>query len=203
MGKVLHASDSGYFPTCIIDGEPPTPESNYLEQTLVQAMGLYWRVKIWESRCSGSYHGIENTFVYPGGSFVEMSQSFSAEEDLVCYDLFACSREQNIQIIPDGGEPYTSPGTIFFAIFYTLLKKSGSLYYPRFVFQASNIDASLSSSYNVPVGTYTIKFLGYTLTGIMYGQAGSDASSSVLLEMRAKEYWSYGGTYNTSTGQPL
>jgi hypothetical protein len=45
MGKVLHASASGYFPACIVAAE--ADKSNLVGGTLKQIMELYWRVKAW------------------------------------------------------------------------------------------------------------------------------------------------------------
>jgi hypothetical protein len=47
MAKVLHASYSGYFPTCLIE----IPDS--ATQSLEDAMTIYWRVKSWTITITG------------------------------------------------------------------------------------------------------------------------------------------------------
>jgi len=37
----------------------------------------------------------------------------------------------------------------------------------------------------------------------LYTQTGSTYWGGISIKIRADEYWSYGGTYNTSTGEPL
>ena len=51
------------------------------------------------------------------------------------------------------------------------------------------------------VKTLSEKYLDYDFSGDLFGPDGS--SGAVLIEVKAKEYWSYGDTYNTTTGKPL
>ena len=60
---------------------------------------------------------------------------------------------------------------------------------------------SLTSFYTAKIGTYKITYLDYDIVGNLFGTDGS--SGTALIEVNAKEYWSYGGTYSTTTGQPL
>jgi hypothetical protein len=203
MGKVIHASYSGYFPTCIISGTP-TPSQEYLSLTLEQAMALFWRVRTWEAKASGSFRDnvLEANIEYTSGSFADMIPSIeiAEEKNLVCKgsETFYFQRDATATITPDVGDPYNTYGAIGFQYIFSSIKNSGSTYYPSFVLACVN---SLTSVYTAKIGTYYIKYLGYTFTGDLFGQAGS--SGSALIEVNAKEYWSYGGTYNTSTGQPL
>jgi hypothetical protein len=82
MGKVIHASYSGYFPTCIISGTP-TPSQEYLSLTLEQAMALFWRVRTWEAKASGSFRDnvLEANIEYTSGSFADMIPSIEIEEE--------------------------------------------------------------------------------------------------------------------------
>lgn len=47
MAKVLHASASGYFPGCLVES------ANDANQSLVDAMAIYWKVKSWTITISG------------------------------------------------------------------------------------------------------------------------------------------------------
>lgn len=203
MGKVLHASYSGYFPTCIISGTP-TPSQEYLSLTLEQAMALFWRVRTWEAKASGSFRDnvLEANIEYTSGSFADMTPSIeiTEEKNLVCKgsETFYFERNATATITPDIGGPYNVDGTINFQYIFSSIKNNASTYYPSFLISSIN---STTSFYTAKIGTYYIKYLNYTFTGDLFGQA--DSSGSALIEVNAKEYWSYGGTYNTSTGQPL
>jgi len=54
----------------------------------------------------------------------------------------------------------------------------------------------------IPIGTYTIDALGVSaIPRTLYGPAYTSGSATAIVS--AKEYWSYGGTYNPQTGQLL
>ena len=203
MGKVIHASFSGYFPTCIIDGTP-TPPEEYLSLTLEEAMALFWRVRTWEARASGSFSdaSISSNIEYTSNSYSEMTPTIVIEEEknLVCKgsETFYFSRDGTAIITPDGGTPINFDGIINFQYIFSSIKKAGSTYYPSFSISFVN---SLTSFFTAKIGTYNIKYLDYDFSGDLFGPDGS--SGNALIEVRAKEYWSYGGTYNTTTGQPL
>ena len=203
MGKVLHASYSGYFPTCIIN-QTPTPPEEYLSLTLEEAMALFWRVRDWEARASGSFYNasISSNIEYTSNSFSQLTPTIVIEEEknLVCKgsETFFFSRDGTVIITPDEGTPVNSEGIIYFQYIFSSIKKAGSTYYPSFTI--SFVD-SLTYFYTAKIGTYNIKYLDYDFSGDLFGPDGS--SGAVLIEVKAKEYWSYGDTYNTTTGKPL
>jgi hypothetical protein len=203
MGKVVHASYSGYFPTCITDGKP-TPPEEYLSLTLEEAMALFWRVKTWEAKASGSFRDnvLEANIEYTSGSFENMTPSVivNEEKNLVCYGnrTFYFERPATATITPDEGDPYDVDGSADFQYSFSSINKSGSIYYPYIFISSIN---STSSGYTSKIGTYKITYLGHNIAGDLFGQDGS--SGNALIEIRAKEYWSYGGTYSTSIGSPL
>jgi hypothetical protein len=203
MGKVLHASYSGYFPTCITDGTP-TPPQEYLSLTLEEAMGLFWRVRAWEAKATGSFHDpvLEATIAYTSNSFGDMTPSVivNEEKNLVCYGnrTFTFERAATATITPDNGDPYDTDGGTYFQYNFSSINKSGSTYYPYILIGSIN---SASSSYTSKIGTYKITYLDSNISGDLFGSDGSFGNA--LIEIRAKEYWSYGGTYSTSNGSPL
>ena len=205
MGKVLHASFSGYFPTCIIDGTP-TPPEQYLSLTLEQAMGLFWRVKTWEARASGSFHDavLEATIEYTSTSFADMTPTITIgqEEDFVCKgnETFYFERAATATITPDEGGPYDADGNINFQYNFSSINKSGSTYYPYALIGSIN-SASSKDGGGSKIGTFKIKYLDLEVIGDLFGSDGS--SGSALIEINAREYWPYGETYNASTGLPL
>jgi hypothetical protein len=203
MGKVLHASYSGYFPTCIIDGTP-TPTQDYLSLTLEQAMALFWRVKTWEARASGSFYSynINSNITYTSNSFSDMTPSITIQEEknLVCKgsETFSFERAATATITPDVGPPYNVDGTINFQYIFTSIKKNSSTYYPSFIISSINAISSYALSFTAKIGTYKITYLDYDITGDIFGADGSYGFA--LIEINAKEYWTYGGTYNSQTG---
>ena len=211
MGKVLHASGSGYFPFCITErGSVPTEDQGGtyypIGLTLEQAISLFWRVKNW-------------TFQDP---FTPVSPIFSLnttrpnfppaanEEDIVCVNGY---RYDNVF-----GEPDAFSQIIDFELFSgqqipasLILLKIGNLYYPRLFFSgqffvvstgegagASTLYGSSFAPYEV--GSFVINFWGYSISIKLYSSFSYLPYSASL---NANEYWSYGGTYNTSTGFSL
>jgi hypothetical protein len=206
MGKVLHASYSGYFPTCISDGTP-SPSQNYLSLTLEGAMAMFWKVKTWEARASGSFYSenINSEIEYNSNSFSNMTPSVvvSSEESLVCKgeETFDFERAAIVTITPDGEDPYVEDGSINFQFIFSSIARSGSTYYPSFYIASVNALTQLVPTFGSKVGTYKITYSGLEINGDLFGPDGS--SGSALIEINAKEYWSYGGTYNTSNGSAL
>lgn len=96
MGKVLHASGSGYFPFCLTKGVPPSTGlgTNYpISLSLTKYMSWWWKVKTWN--LTGSSACIETA---DGGNLVNnwsttslvqedsYTSSIPTEEKLVCED---------------------------------------------------------------------------------------------------------------------
>jgi len=201
MGKVLHASFSGYFPTCISDGIP-SPSQDYLSLTLEEAMAMFWKVRTWEARASGSFYSanISSQIQYNSNSFSSMTPSvvIDSEEILVCKgeETFNFSRTASVTITPDGGDPTTyNNDSIGFGFSFSSIARSGSTYYPSFYIVSVNAITLSVPSFGSKIGTYKITFSGSEINGDLFGPDGS--SGSALIEINAKEYWSYGGTYDT------
>jgi hypothetical protein len=206
MGKVLHASYSGYFPTCIVPGKP-TPPEDYLSLTLDQAMALFWRVKTWRAKASGSFHDevLEATIEYTSSSFVDMTPNLIVDEEqnLVCYGnrTFYFERAATATITLDDGGTSDADGNINFQYIFSSVNKSGSTYYPYALISSINSASSKGVGSVSKIGTYKITYLNFEIGGDLFGSDGSSGSASIQID--AKEYWSYGGTYDTSTGSRL
>ena len=92
MGKVLHASGSGYFPNCIKQGSPPTSPSvdQYIPITLEEAMFIFWKGKdlklsisgfLQSAPCVGVFGGFLDTIDSKNQTF---NRGIENETDLVC-----------------------------------------------------------------------------------------------------------------------
>jgi len=194
MGKVLNAEGSGYLPFCI------KPASVVPQQfigtlypfalTLDQLVSLFWRVKKW-------------TYEDNLGPIGESFQLFSEppnEEYIVCnYNLYSYFRD-----FPRGSSIFTFE--LFNYLNYDVLKV-GNLYYPYVFFdgaisgQGDFFTANNSSPYPES-GIFTMSWLGYNLSTPLY--TGRFIPPNIFnAKFTATEYWSYGGTYDTSTGLPL
>jgi hypothetical protein len=240
MGKVLHASYSGYFPFCTQQGTPSSSKE-YLSLSLLEAMTLFWRVKKWEVKVTGvlnytyppsgdSYRFLQS-LTYPSDSFFECETrgtNITTEEDFVCvqdaddfiFGSFAPTREFQFGPDEEGGPlppPIVTNFLQFFIFKFTTLDEliitDGSNFYVNFIsFVPGTARLGTKDLDNFPEatkiqGNYSISFGGFTKNGDLYGEADGVAaprfpttSGSVSLQIRAKEYWSYGGEYDTTTG---
>ena len=195
MGKVLSAQGTGYYPSCIQEGSRPNDPS-YLDLTIEQGMALYWRTRRWRVDASGSYYSDEtgspgNPLVFSGGGELTQYTPVGSEEDLVClggseYGFFG---DININGIPSGVEVFYD---------YTTGFKTDEKFFPSFFFNSIYI----SSTDSIKVGVARLIFNGYTISKDIFSSEDG-AVGDVLIDFTCIEYWSYGGTWNTSTGELL
>jgi hypothetical protein len=102
------------------------------------------------------------------------------------------------------------PLTGIFELEFGGAKKNGDIYTlgGRAVVDGDGYDGLRTNSLDGSVvGTWSMEFFGGPIVGNLYSQSGGsgswDGSSGIIMTISAKEYWSYGGTYNTTTGEPL
>ena len=207
MGKVLHASGSGYFPKCIQE----STDNNYAIWPLEKAMQTYWRVRAWDFSAEVTVKPFEDAEFSVTTSIENIRSAANEESDLVCFNSFEDTDED-----PD------QDADIFFlplAFGDQFFKKVGNLYY-------SGLDGSFfDGSFNFPLPFLELEFNFGAEAGI-YGNEfpfsvlGSNLKISVNANMEDQpdfynpavgctasltpsEWWSYGGMYNTSTGARL
>jgi len=204
MGKVLSAQGSGYFPKCIEE----SADSKFAVWSLEEAMQTYWRVRAWDFnadivvRVYDYPEEGENTDV-PFTASVTNIRSYAEEESTLVCNINGFERS-------DGGKY----GDIFFLPvgfddqFY---KKVDDLYYSGLVGNISDYSIATEFSFSVDNNTYPsaqfpISILGSTLD-ITVNYFGNQEYISEVISCTASlvpsEWWSYGGTYATSTGDPL
>jgi len=202
VGKVLSAQGSGYYPSCIQTGSQ-TGSPYYLDLTIAQGMALYWRTRKWRVDASGGF--ISDNFAIPnnysGGGNLTQYTPVGSEEDLVCkggdeYGFFG-----DIQISNYAGGPFPTPVEVFYD--YTSGYKTDSKFFPTFALNTIYISSSpVGTPPGQKIGDVRLLFNGYTITKDLYVN-DTGASGNVLLDFTCTEYWSYGGTYDTATGNPL
>jgi hypothetical protein len=193
MGKVLHASGSGYFPSCILAGEPED-----CPWTLEKAMQTYWRVRTWEFEASGRLQDKSKDF--PPYSFSLTASGITSvdaeeiphtlEEGLVCYNSF----------LGGGAE-----------IYFTQPEKSGNLYNSGLfgaVITFANTGDEMEFGFSAKnVNEYNLEILGVNIPMSAFvidddPEIGVDVISATAT-LTPTLWWSYGGTYDTATGEPL
>ena len=128
MGKVLHASYSGYFPFCIGRDGNFGPDEGETEggvypvgMSLEDAMKIYWRVRTWEISYEGRTADITPKYNFSDVGYAQISE----EKEIVCSRaiLFEDSAADysfvmDIYANPPSGGPY-------------VIKTDGELYWFR------------------------------------------------------------------------
>jgi hypothetical protein len=102
MGKVLHASGSGYFPFCLTKGTPPQTGlgTNYpISLPLTKYMSWWWKVKTWNltgnSACNETADEGNLVNNWTTTSLVQddtYTADISSEQNLVCYIIRVIKR---------------------------------------------------------------------------------------------------------------
>jgi len=187
MGKILSV---GTFPfEC---DTPYLSEYFIFNSDLAQAMKMYWRVKTWEVRATLS----GRTAIPPdNGEYVfTYGWDVSKEEELVCLKTFSQK---------SGGSSFTENS---FALYPNT---NGTQLACSILFRPSDDggEPNISSAYYSIVGKtpfeLSIQNFGEGGTCTLYSSNTLPAYGSMSIVIKALEYWSYGGTYDTTTGEPL
>ena len=204
MGKVLSAQGTGYYPSCIKTGSAPDSQFN-LDLTIEQGMALYWRTRKWSFVASGSWisnnYGIQQN-VSGSGEFENVDPIVTSEEQLLClgdYGYFASfTTDQDTfdiewAFVLDLTPPFAS-------------YKSETNFYPYFRLNSTFVQSN-NSREDQKIGTLRLNFNGYIISKNLYTDTASfpydGTSGNVLIDITCIEYWSYDGTWNTSTGELL
>jgi len=200
MGKVLHASYSGYFPSCITEA---TREKGIVEGSIEDLMYIYWRVKTWElENITGVFNTSPFNWQFDSSNIDLGSTTANTEERLVCGKNFVSNNYVFFKVLT--GDPVEPEAAGDFSIFFSPIvtkKQNEEVYQMTFIQDFFVTGSNRFSNNNTAVlpqcGTIVIKPIGVTVP--IYGGAGGNLS----IEISPVEWWSYGGTYDTQTGQPL
>jgi len=182
MGKVLHASYSGYFPYCLANYTDPI-FNIFTPINLTLAMKLYWRLK--KFRFYGTY--TDNDGVLREYS-INVESNAGSEEELVCNPGWAVSL---VNITADG-----------FSMGLTQVSEGG--YVPELAFGGFFLNVPQETGFTVLTPAYieTVGLPTYNFEGVtLYQQPEFNNIGTQNHEIL--EYWSYGGTYNTQKGEAL
>jgi hypothetical protein len=180
MAKVLHASASGYFPSCL------EVNDELAIFTLEEAMEIYWKVKAWT---------ITGTYINNLGESSPFSQTFTST--LADETKLVCRARNFFPYFENDFTPFTDEN--FFQrpqFFYK--NSSGNLYGLDIVFQflppgqgfgQRLIGTSNNFDYSPIIGSLSV--LGKSIP--FYAEIGDDAESppSANGTMTPSEYWTY------------
>lgn len=210
MGKVLHASYSGHFPYCL-NTQDVSAYSYIAEIDLDLAMAIFWRAKKirWFGAVTWPSVGWDNLPWH-----IEISSSAASEEELICWPNWIVSSVENLN---DGGGspiPVGAPSIWNATKFYY---EEGSnqtnfvnadLQIDGFFVSGTIIGFSLRAlSINPVFQYYSMPFanVGNLVIAGEFPYSNEDSSPPndyTATLSHSIEYWSYGGTWNTSTGLP-
>jgi hypothetical protein len=205
MGKILHASESGYFPKCIEE----SADSKFAVWPLEQAMQTYWRVREWEFNADI----VARVFDFP-----EEGQDTDLPFTASVTSIRSYAEDESTLVCNANGFERNDSGKYADILFSPVAfgdqfyKKVGDLYYSGLggLIDDGSIETEFSFSAGdqtfSPTSQFTISILGSTLaiTANYYGEEPYETEViSCTASLVPSEWWSYGGTYNTSTGEPL
>lgn len=137
MGKVLHASGSGYFPFCLTKGTPPSTGkgTNYpISLSLTKYMSWWWKVRTWtltgSSACNETADGgdlVNNWTTTSLNQDTDWTGGIPSEENLVCQG------DRNILNIGFNGNSSVVGNFTnnWFVYFYSNVYIDGSTVYPE------------------------------------------------------------------------
>lgn len=170
-------------------------------------MALYWRTRKWRFEASGSFitDASPERPVSGSGDVVKLNE-IASEENLLCL-----GRGDSIlygYIPTDQGNWDIDMSFNIQSDVFTFLNsyQNKTKVYPWF-----EINSGFIQNHNVredqKIGTIRFLFNGYTISKNLYTNDGQSpwtgTNGNVLIDIICKEYWSYGGTYDTATGNPL
>jgi hypothetical protein len=197
MGKVLHASGSGYFPSCIEE----SADSKYAIWPLEKAMQSYWRVRAWNFTAKVTVIPFGESPFELSYSVANIFSTANQESDLVCFNEFNDpSRGVDIFFFPatNGNYLYKKVGDLYYSgLAGFIVDGSTSL---EFVFGPDIFD-QFGNEFSFPVLGADLKI------GSFYFLDSQPEDYNPVADCEASltpsEWWSYGGTYDTSTGASL
>lgn len=177
MAQVLHASKSGYFPSCLLSA------GNYPTFSLNTAMEIYWKVKSWQ---------VTGTYTY-GSDTVPLSQTFTStlddETGLVCLASYSST-----DFTPD--EEVANTGRTFFQRPF-LFGNDGDQYSVYIDFCIAFQDPAFPDSRSV--GTIfagegissTFTLFGKSLPCFVEVKDGDEFVPSASISIEPAAYWTY------------
>lgn len=214
MGKVLHASGSGYFPFCLTKGVPPETGKGTLypiSLSLTKYMSWWWKVKTW--KLTGNSACIETATPPEGDPLVNnwsttglvqdenWTLSIPSEQNLVCEGVRIIRKDEDNGIGFNGNSiqlgSFTNDWTI---TFYTTVYISGTTVYPQMYISGPWYNTLFAGHPKVqaqldPLSTFTIDgvliptYINWFPDWVDYSNWSISGSQSFALN--PETYWLY------------
>jgi hypothetical protein len=178
MGKVVHASKSGYFPFCLPEFQNEVTQ--FTTANVAVAMKVFWVLRSFS--ITGTYQGPSSILDFS----IVLTNTATREEEIVCNPNWSISSFSSLNSIVGS---WYSKGQFY---------KYGDSIIPNYEISALfdegqgagfAITSQSSSDYQETFSFESMTFYG--------------ASGALSLLISPISYWSYDGTYNTATGQLL
>jgi len=209
MGKILFPK---YFPTCPTDGsEYVVPGyTAVITATLAETMKSFWRPR--KIKVSGSYTQFSEgprECVIPANFELIIKSPYGSEEEMICEPVlnWVVASSNNIENIDDcfnwGGNPfyYGDPLNSFYTFnAFEIIPAYGPD--P----QSCNAGVLIKQLYLVESNGGPYDWVPIDIVGVQYQMAtyvNEFGFGYVGASVEVLEWWSFGGTYNTETGNPL
>jgi hypothetical protein len=189
MGQVIYPD---YFPYLC---EEPNGFAS-LRGDLNGFMRIYWRVKTWKVTATlTGYTNPDGSIISPGpGNYVfRYKWDAQTEEDLVCRRQF--------ELISGADWNETT-------FYFSWALQSRNNYQPAFyLFMRPGDDGQDAEVSADPLTGGNLVTIGFDNFGddnisLTYYSNNQGKWGDIRLRVEAENYWSYGGIYNTSTGEP-
>ena len=183
MGKVLSAQGSGYFPFCLPEWD--NQFSQFTTASLSVAMKSFWVLRSFS--ITGSYNGPSSSVL---DFSIVLSSSATTEEGIVCNPNWEVTSSSSLVEI-EGSWYSVNQGDQFYR-------------YGNLIIPAYRISALYEQGQGAGFAIFSQSSSGYTETFnfenmTFYGGRGDALSFSIT----PISYWSYGGIYDTATGNTL
>jgi len=194
MGKILHASGSGYFPFCIQETQQVDPWDEPL--SLKEAMSLYWKVKSWTIQVTGNL--FYTVFRYEPGAQTGLFQTGVQTLDAkVCPSGVGAVSSFDVTlyspIAPDGRQVGGAAELSIFSNFGNLLvKKFNNKYYALITVGVSyggNIASNIDEG--AVVGNYSITYSNKVLRGVLRAKDSYVEGGNIRLDISASSYFDF------------
>lgn len=193
MGKILHASGSGYFPFCIQETQQVDPWDEPL--SLKEAMSLYWKVKSWTVQVTGNL--FYSIFRYEPGAQTGLSQlGVQTLDAKVCPSRVGAVSNFDVTLytpsFPDGIQV---GGAAELSIFFNqnlLVKKFNNKYYALIIVGVS-YGGNSASNYDegAVVGNYSIAYPNKVLRGVLRARDSYFEGGNIQLDISSSSYFNF------------
>ena len=172
-------------------------------------MAVYWRVSKWRAKITGTVTDIFDVVFTFSGAEYNLNRIYgpSTEEQLVCGNPLGF-RVSNVLIAT--AEDVNFTGEIDLGLVVSVIKDAGHLHsmtselfagFPGAVFSVDPVGSDLPNP--TQIGSCSVNMAGASIVSPLFSVSEVYESGNAQLTFTAREYYSYGGTYNTQTGTPL